>query len=447
MSRERVFVTGGAGFIGRHFRDELRSTRMPVTWLDRSGSMSPPAPGSDELIVRGSLLDSASYREALAECGVIVHLAAATGKASRTAHRADTVQATRVLCETAVSVGLSRILLVSSIAVVFDDRSGYPYALAKEEAESMVRGSGLSYSVVRPTMVLGPGAPILGSLETLAHLPVLVVPGTGRARVQPIAVRDLVKALVRIVREDHFSNDTLTLGGPEILTMEELLQRLRVLRTGRRGRAVHVPLAGLEIPLRVAEALGMRRLLPVTAGQLSSFRNDGISDGPPPEGMVSVAEMIQGPDSGAPSDASDDEIDGECTVFVRHLLGRMPDRGTLDAYRKAVRGVAVLSPGSARDEAVLRFARRGVLATRLADSWAAIFDRKSALRKRLIMLLGILEVRAPMFEHIDRGAGGSPVKAVPLILWQGVVAAVRLVAATLVMTPIVLAARVAREVR
>lgn len=433
MSPGRIFVTGGSGFIGRHLVDELHAAGIAVTLLDRSGTIRQRDLLPDDRLVRGNLLEPDSYRDALGGCDAVLHLAAATGKASRAAHRSDTVRATRLLCDTAKAAGVGRMLYVSSIAVAFRHRDGYPYALAKEEAESIVKASGLRYAIVRPTIVLGDGAPILGSLETLALLPVVVLPGSGRARVQPIAVRDVARHLVAMVRADRFANTSGALGGPEVLTIEELLQRIREARTGRRGRVLHIPLALVQGPLRLAEAIGLRRLLPVTAGQLTSFGEDGLADDAAAAGLVPLADMLAvapGPSPGATV------IDRECDAFTRHLIGEAPDEGTRAAYHRAVAAVSSLVPAGRTDRAVLAFARRGTVAARLADSWAALFFRSSALRKRLVLLLAILESRAPTCQAIDRPAGGSPGAAMALLAARGLVAVLVLLAGSVVMLPV-----------
>jgi NADH dehydrogenase len=113
-------------------------------------------------------------------------------------------------------------------------------------------------------------------LEKLAGLPIIPIFGNGRARVQPIYVDDLVDFLIDIIKEDRFAGETLELGGPVTLTIEELLQNIRLLRKGSIGRAVHIPMQLLLQPLGAAESMGLGPFLPVSVGQLASFRYDGI---------------------------------------------------------------------------------------------------------------------------------------------------------------------------
>jgi len=275
----RIFVTGATGFLGTRVLSALRNRGVSVVALDRSGSIRQKA-GSDNGVetVKADLLQPELYRQALAKTDVVLHLAALTGRASEREHFRVNAQGTETLLEQCRLVGVKRILFVSSIATKFPDKSRYYYAQAKLRAEEAVRNSGLRFTIIRPTIILGRGSPILSALEKLATLPLIPIFGTGQALVQPIYVDDLAQYILEILEQDRFSNETLELGGPATLTIEELLQQIRRARRGNKspnGPSVHIPLGLLLPPLRAAESLGLGPLLPLSVGQLSSFRYDG----------------------------------------------------------------------------------------------------------------------------------------------------------------------------
>ena len=122
-----------------------------------------------------------------------------------------------------------------------------------------IRGS-RRFTIVRPTIVLGHGSATLAGLETLARLPVVPVFGNGRALVQPIFVDDVVDFIATVVEQDRFCNETLELGGPSVLTIEELLGAIRRARTGTAARVVHIPLGLVLPPLKAAESIGLAGL-------------------------------------------------------------------------------------------------------------------------------------------------------------------------------------------
>jgi nucleoside-diphosphate-sugar epimerase len=275
----KIFVTGASGFVGSRLLGALRRRGDSIAVLDRSGSirekLNPGASPGNVETVSADLLQPELYDEALRRSDLVIHLAALTGRATEREHIRINAQGTEILLERCERAGVRKILFVSSIAVKFPDRTGYHYAEAKARAEEAVRRSGLSFTIIRPTIILGRGSPILAALEKLSALPIIPIFGDGRVNVQPIYVDDLVDFILAIVGEDLFRGETLELGGPVILSIEELLQTIRRVRKGSRGISMHIPLSVLKTILQAGTNLGLQQVLPVTPGQLSSFRFDG----------------------------------------------------------------------------------------------------------------------------------------------------------------------------
>ena len=271
-----VFLTGGTGFLGSRVCRALRQQQHSVLFLTRSGS----APDG-VAVVASDLLEPDKYRDALKTADVVVHLAAVTGKAPARDHERGNVQGTETLVDECRRCGVRRFLFTSTIAAKFPDNTWYEYARAKMRAEDAIRASGVPFTILRPTIVLGRGSATLASLERLARLPIIPVFGDGRARVQPIFVDDVVAFIVAVLEQDRFRGETLELGGPAVLTIEELLQHIRQARMGRRGRAVHIPLGLALASLKTAQSIGLAGLLPLSVGQLSPFRFDSTINANP----------------------------------------------------------------------------------------------------------------------------------------------------------------------
>ncbi|HEY2804493.1 MAG TPA: NAD-dependent epimerase/dehydratase family protein [Gemmatimonadales bacterium] len=262
-----LFVTGGSGFIGRRFLSQIPAGRYRrIVALSRR-----PQLAMDGVTwVQGDLASAAPWKQFLDDTTDVAHFAAATGAVSAAVHRAVNADGTETLvraCERARAAGL---LFVSSIAARYPEDAHYPYATSKREAEAIVRGSVVPFVIVRPTIVLGDGAPILGRLRSLAGGPVITVIGDGLARVQPIDVDDVAAAVTLLLERRAFDGGTRELGGPEVLTMEKLLGRIRHSLGKARARVVHLPYGPARGGLIVAEALLGGRS-PVSAGQLTAF--------------------------------------------------------------------------------------------------------------------------------------------------------------------------------
>jgi hypothetical protein len=121
----------------------------------------------------------------------------------------------------------------------------------------------------------------------------------------------------------------------------------------------------------------------------------------------------------------------ECEVFCRYLVRRAPSDYILEKYCQAHERSADYSTAGAFDNALLDFATRGPAFAQFADSYACLFARYSAFRRKLILLFAILESASPRHGFSDAVDGsGQPVLFVK-IAFRGVLFALRLLLACL----------------
>ncbi len=248
-------------------------------------------------IVEGGIHDVAAYADCLAGCETVVHLAAATGNVGPRRFQETNVQGTARLLEASRRGGVRNILYLSTIAVTFSDRTGYYYAQSKQEAEELVRKSDLNFLIVRPTIVVGAGGKAWEGLRKLATPPWVVVLGSGTCLVQPIYVDDLAAILTDMILAKPYHNETLELGGPERVSMIELLRCIHLAHSGKEAVGIlKVPLGILTAVLTCVERMA-GPIGPLSLGQLASFKNDGCADPrrmhPRSVATTSIARMIE----------------------------------------------------------------------------------------------------------------------------------------------------------
>jgi NADH dehydrogenase len=456
----RVFLTGATGFVGRHLLRQLAGSRLTdVVCLVRDPErLRALAPAELPVTpVRGVLEEPGSYAPALAGCDTVCHLAALTGNAPAAAHQAVNADATRTLVEEARRAAVARFLHVSTIAVRYPERERYPYARTKESAEKIVCASGFDFAIVRPTLVLGDGSPIGKSLLTLARAPITPMFGDGRTKVQPVDVTDVATCLAALLARERLGNETLELGGADVLTFEEFLREICREVRGREPRLVHLPVDLIIGALRLMERLSPFTL-PVGSGQFYAFRYDNDARSEPlvqrllprrrgigemvtdlvAEGAAALAPFAAAaplPGEGAAEGA--ELLDAECRVFCRYLSGEEPSEYVLAKYRAAHQPGA-LGPergGAPPGRALVTFARRGPAAARLADSFAVLFARSGLLRRKLTLLLAILESTAPAGTLLDTADRGSVASFVLGMAARGVAFAGRVLVAALLCGP------------
>lgn len=147
------------------------------------------------------------------------------------------VQNTRVLIEAAREAGVKRIVHVSISNPSLHSPLGY--YRGKARLEQAVRDSGLSYAILRPTVIFGREDILINNIAWFVRrFPVFGIPGDGRYRVQPIYVKDVADLIVGAV--EHEGNYVVDAVGPEIFTFQELV-RLIGAKVGRPVREIHIP--------------------------------------------------------------------------------------------------------------------------------------------------------------------------------------------------------------
>ena len=272
--QDSVFLTGASGYLGRHLLGLLVELAFPrVVCLVRSTAASPTGGREIDTVV-ADLSEPQRYFDALSRCDTVIHLAPATGKLPKKEYFRVNEDGTRALVNACREAGVKRFLHVSTIAVEFHNVRHYHYAVSKRAAEGIVAESGMAWCIVRPTMIVGEGAPVLEGLKKLASAPIVPVFGDGKALVQPVFVEDLARMLVEIVRQRAFEGKILEAGGPQPMTIEELLAAIRRVLLKKAPRFAHLPVGPCAAVLALLENL-LLPVMPLTAGQLASFINDG----------------------------------------------------------------------------------------------------------------------------------------------------------------------------
>jgi len=272
--RPPLFLTGGAGFVGTALVAGLAKAGLPdVTLLLRRAGPAIGLPAGWGT-VSGDLAATGEWAAAIKPGALVVHLAALTGKATRAEFDRVNVAGTANLVAAARAASARGVVFVSSVAAGYRDKRYAWYARSKERAEAVVRDSGLPYTIVRPTQVMGEGSPVAAALGRLANLPIPIVFGDGNALAQPISVVELAERVQAILREP-LAGRTLTVGGAETLPIRVVIERLR--DPARPKRAPwSIPIEPLRTVLGLLEPI-VGRFLPFTAGQLSAFSNDGAA--------------------------------------------------------------------------------------------------------------------------------------------------------------------------
>jgi len=283
---EKVCVTGASGFVGSAIVEELVRRSVAVNALVHRRNASPF--GGNVRVIRADLFDPASLDDAVRDCEAVIHLVGIIKekpKAEITFERLH-VETTRNVVESAKRIGVKRFIHMSALGARADAASDYHKT--KWKAEEIVRGSGMDWTIFRPSLIHGPGGEFMRMEARWARKqapPYLFMPyfgagilGLGGAgTLQPVYVLDVARAFVEAIANLKAVGRSYGLGGAERLSWPEMHRAAARAILGRK-RAV------LPIPAwygRMLAALVPGWLLPFNRDQIVMSQEDntcGVSD-------------------------------------------------------------------------------------------------------------------------------------------------------------------------
>ena len=406
-----VTVRGAAGFIGRFVVAELLQQGWRVRAFVRPSEENPFLEQPDVEVLRGDIRDPAAVARALTGAAAAVNLAGA--KSDEPDSEAVNVGGARHLVAAARAHGGVRILHFSTQAVKLA-RPGL-YARTKLAADRVFETSGLPVTILRPSIVYGPGrSGVFSTMQrAVERLPIVPVLGDGRWVSAPVHVADVARAVTACLATPPTIGRCYDLAGPDSLSLDALLDRI----AGRRVRKLHLPfgvallLARIAVrvlpraPLSVSNVLGSNQPLPI---DLAPARRDfGFNPMSLDAGLRTVAEggSLLASDSSdhrqstnhrlqagsylqsSPNlSASDASLDDEARWFARYLLRVDADPDLRQRYAAAVRvRFAEAIDGD------LAFVRRHRWSLPCVDAVTAVIRPRSQVRQRLLLMAALLE--------------------------------------------------------
>lgn len=219
-----ILLTGGTGFIGRSLIRQLVENGQQVRILLRPSVRTPRLPtGVPVEVAVASLSDVRGLRAAMKGVQAVYHLAGGEGEGSSANLQAVDIDGTRSLCEAAADARLEHLLYISHLGA--DRAAGFPVLKAKGIAEDHIRKSGVAYTILRGSIIFGPGDEFTSGLATLlAGAPgFLPLPSKGETLIQPLWVEDMVTCLVWALDAPEMRNRTLEIGGSEYLSLRQVV--------------------------------------------------------------------------------------------------------------------------------------------------------------------------------------------------------------------------------
>ena len=237
-----VAVAGATGYIGTRLVPRLLSAGRRVRCLVRSPRKLDDRPWAADPkveIVSADLDDVEQLVSALTGCEVLFYLVHSM-RSALNAYADQDRRLAKTVADAASRAGVRRIIYLGGLG---DDRAQLSDHLAsRREVESLLGGGRASVTTLRAAMIIGSGSASFEILRYLTErLPVMLTPRWVQTRCQPIAVRNVLHYLVACLATPETEGRTLEVGGPDVVTYEQLIQILAAARGLPPRRIVRVP--------------------------------------------------------------------------------------------------------------------------------------------------------------------------------------------------------------
>jgi uncharacterized protein YbjT (DUF2867 family) len=272
----RVLVTGASGFVGSRLVPALQRQDHDVVALVRDADRYDEPDGVE--VVEGDLLEPPIDLPSVDAAYYLVHSMGSGGD-----FQSRDRLAARTFVDAVESAGIQRVVYLGGLG---DDRDQLSEHLqSRREVEHILASGSYELTTLRAAIIIGKGSASFELITQLAdRLPVMVTPRWVRTECQPIFVDDVIGYLVGVLDAPETAGETFDIGGPDVLTYQEILEHTAELLSGRSPLILPVPVLspGLssgwlwlltDVPLSVAKPLvaGLRNTVIVTDRRIDEF--------------------------------------------------------------------------------------------------------------------------------------------------------------------------------
>lgn len=263
-----ILVTGSSGYVGSHIVKQLVGMGQPVRALVRSAERAQREgrlAGLDVEWVVGDVTQPETLLPAVQGMDAVIHTVAIAIEKGGRRYEEINYHGTVNIVEAAKAAGVRRFLNMSQLGAAPD--LPYRFLASKGKAQAYVAASGLDWTAFRPSVIWGPEDEFANTFARLVPLTPIIFPiiGSASSLFQPVWVEDVATAVVKALDDPSTIRQEFELGGPEVLTLEEI-ERRTLKAIGARRIMIRFPM-----PLIRLAVFFMEKLLPnppVTASLL-----------------------------------------------------------------------------------------------------------------------------------------------------------------------------------
>lgn len=243
-----IVVTGASGYVGSYITRQLVQQGYKVRAMVRSRAKAEQEGRLQDIpieVVEGDINDVPSLQRVFDGADAIIHTVAIAIEKGDLTYEKINYQGTVNVVNVAKSLGIQRLVNLSQLGA--NSKLPYRFLASKGKAQEYVASSGLDWTAFRPSVIWGPEDEFANTFARLVPITPIIFPivGDENSKFQPIWVDDVAMAIVKSLAMPESIGKEYELGGPEVLSLEEIESRtLEAL--DRKRKMIHFPMGLLK---------------------------------------------------------------------------------------------------------------------------------------------------------------------------------------------------------
>lgn len=222
-----IIVTGGSGYVGSYIVKQLVDAEKPVRVMVRNRKRAESEGRLTRLPVEwveGDVNNPGSLDKAFEGGSAIVHTVAIAIEKGGSSYEEVNAEGTKNVIEAARRSGIKRLINLSQLGA--DSELPYRFLASKGKAQEYVANSGLEWTAFRPSVIWGPEDEFANTFARLIPITPIIFPIVDKdAKFEPVWVNDVATCVVKSIDDPSTIGKEYEIGGPEVLTLEEIERR------------------------------------------------------------------------------------------------------------------------------------------------------------------------------------------------------------------------------
>ena len=214
----RIVVAGASGFVGKNLRSFLHENKLNVLAISRKNFRKYPS----EVKIISTNLSDPKLQSKLKNYDALINLIGIGRQTPKSTFEEINLNLTKDVIKTCKNTGIKKIIFISGLGVSRSNKSDY--FVSKYKAEREIINSGLDYTIFRASYIIGKTDYLTKALSKQMKKGVIIIPGSGKYRLQPISVSDVAKIILEAINEKKFSKKILDLVGPQKMSFEDFVK-------------------------------------------------------------------------------------------------------------------------------------------------------------------------------------------------------------------------------